>query len=122
MYTYNARVLKVIDGDTVDLEIDLGFYVKITKRARLSGIDTYEKNSRLVFERELAAKATSYITNIIQNKIVKIRTQIDKEDKYGRILVEIYSTDLDFDSHNSINIQLIQEGLAMKYDGGKKNV
>ena len=122
MYTYNARVLKVIDGDTVDLEIDLGFHVKVTKRARLSGIDTYEKNSRLVFERELAAKATSYLTNIIQNKIVKIRTQIDKEDKYGRILVEIYSTDLDFENHNSINLQLIQEGLAMKYDGGKKNV
>lgn len=122
MYTYNARVIKVIDGDTIDLEIDLGFHVKITKRARLSGIDTYEKNSRLVFEREKAAKATALLTNILEKKIVKIKTLIDKEDKYGRILVEVYANDFDFENHNSVNIMLIQEGLALPYDGGKKNV
>lgn len=122
MYTYNARVLKVIDGDTVDLEIDLGFHVKITKRARLSGIDVFEKNSRLVFERELAAKATAFLTNILERKIVKIKTFVDKEDKYGRILVEVYANDSDFENHNSVNIMLIQEGLALHYDGGKKNV
>ena len=122
MYTYNARVIKVIDGDTIDLEIDLGFHVKVTKRARLSGIDTYEKNSRLVFERELAAKATALLTNILEKKIVKIKTLIDKEDKYGRILVEVYANDLDFENHNSVNIMLIQEGLALPYDGGNKNV
>lgn len=122
MYTYNARVIKVIDGDTIDLEIDLGFHVKITKRARLSGIDTFEKHSRLVFERELAAKATALLTNILEKKIVKIKTLIDKEDKYGRILVEVYANDFDFENHNSVNIMLIQEGLALPYDGGKKNV
>lgn len=122
MYTYNARVIKVIDGDTIDLEIDLGFHVKVTKRARLSGIDTYEKNSRLVFEREKAAKATALLTNILQKKIVKIKTFIDKEDKYGRILVEVYANDSDFENHNSVNIMLIQEGLALPYDGGNKNV
>lgn len=122
MYTYNARVIKVIDGDTIDLEIDLGFHVKVTKRARLSGIDTYEKNSRLVFEREKAAKATALLTNILQKKIVKIKTFIDKEDKYGRILVEVYANDFDFENRNSVNIMLIQEGLALPYDGGKKNV
>lgn len=122
MYTYNARVIKVIDGDTIDLEIDLGFHVKITKRARLSGIDTFEKHSRLVFERELAAKATALLTNILEKKIVKIKTLIDKEDKYGRILVEVYANDHDFENHNSVNIMLIQEGLALPYDGGKKNV
>lgn len=122
MYTYNARVIKVIDGDTIDLEIDLGFHVKVTKRARLSGIDTYEKNSRLVFEREKAAKATALLTNILQKKIVKIKTFIDKEDKYGRILVEVYANDFDFENHNSVNIMLIQEGLALPYDGGNKNV
>ena len=122
MYTYNARVIKVIDGDTIDLEIDLGFHVKVTKRARLSGIDTYEKNSRLVFEREKAAKATALLTNILEKKIVKIKTFIDKEDKYGRILVEVYANDSDFENHNSVNIMLIQEGLALPYDGGNKNV
>lgn len=122
MYTYNARVIKVIDGDTIDLEIDLGFHVKITKRARLSGIDTFEKHSRLVFERELAAKATALLTNILEKKIVKIKTLIDKEDKYGRILVEVYANDFDFENHNSVNIMLIQEGLALPYDGGNKNV
>lgn len=122
MYTYNARVIKVIDGDTIDLEIDLGFHVKVTKRARLSGIDTYEKNSRLVFEREKAAKATALLTNILQKKIVKIKTFIDKEDKYGRILVEVYANDFDFENRNSVNIMLIQEGLALPYDGGNKNV
>jgi micrococcal nuclease len=122
MYTYNARVLKVIDGDTVDLEIDLGFHVKITKRARLSGIDAYEKSSKSVTERELAAKATAFLIHRIENRTVKIQTKIDKEDKYGRILVEIYANDVDFKNNISINLKLIQEGFAVQYDGGKKSV
>ena len=122
MYTYNAKVIKVVDGDTIDLEIDLGFHIKITKRARFNGIDTYEKKSRIVSEREKAAKATAFVMYRIENKIVKVKTNIDKEDKYGRILVEVYTNDIDFQNNNSLNIMLVQEGLAMPYDGGKKNV
>jgi micrococcal nuclease len=122
MYTYNAKVIKIIDGDTIDLEIDLGFHVKICKRARLSGIDAYEKKSTFIFERELAAKAMSFLVYRIENRTVKIKTAIDKEDKYGRILVEVYANEYDFLNNQSLNIMLIQENLAIPYGGGTKKL
>jgi micrococcal nuclease len=122
MYTYKAKVIKVIDGDTVDCEIDLGFHINITKRVRLSGIDAFELNSKDLEAREKAAKAKSKLTFTLTNKYVILVTELDKADKYGRVLGSIYESEKEFETNNSINLKLIQEGLAIPYDGGKKNV
>lgn len=123
IYIYKARVLKVIDGDTVDIEIDLGFFTKVVKRARLTGIDAFEKNSRILSDREKAAKATSFLRNRIENRQVYVITQLDKSDKYGRVLVEIFESYDDMSSvGNSLNLKLVQEGLAVPYDGGMRDV
>lgn len=121
MYTYNAKVLRVIDGDTLDCEIDLGFFVKIEKRVRLTGIDTPEKNSRIVTEREKAAKATARVKYSIENKTIIIETELDKDDKYGRVLGTVYETELDYKNKTSLNDKLISEDLAYIYSGGKRN-
>lgn len=121
MYTYNAKLLNVVDGDTIDLEIDLGLFIKVVKRARLAGIDTYEMKSRITSDRDKAVKAQKFVESFLDKTLI-IKTHLDKEDKYGRILVEVYTNQTDIDTSNSINIQLVQEGLAVRYDGGKKNV
>jgi micrococcal nuclease len=122
MYTYSAKILRVIDGDTIESEIDLGFGVSIRKIVRLNGIDTPEKNSRIVSERELAVKATARTKYALENKTVILKTQLDKDDKYGRVLAYVYVSEKDVESNQSFNIKLIQEGLAFPYSGGKKNV
>lgn len=122
VYTYNAKVLRVIDGDTLDCEIDLGFFVKIEKRVRLSGIDTAEKNSRIISEREKAAKATARVKYSIESKTVIIETELDKDDKYGRVLASVYETELDYKNKTSLNDKLVAEDLAYLYSGGKRNV
>ena len=122
MYTYNAKVLRVIDGDTLDCEIDLGFFVKIEKRVRLSGIDTAEKNSRIISEREKSAKAKARVKYSIENKTVIVVTELDRDDKYGRVLGTVYETELDYQNKTSLNDKLISEDLAYIYSGGKKNV
>jgi len=122
MYTYNAKVVRVVDGDTILCDIDLGFHVNIRKSVRLDGIDTPEKNSRVVSEREKAAKATARTKYTLENKIVFIKTRLDDNDKYGRVLGYIFETKNDLDNNQSFNDKLINEGLAYIYDGGKKNV
>jgi micrococcal nuclease len=122
MYTYSAKILRVIDGDTIESEIDLGFGVSIRKIVRLNGIDTPEKNSRIVSERELAVKATARTKYALENKTIILKTQLDKDDKYGRVLAYVYVSEKDVESNQSFNIKLIQEGLAFPYSGGKKNV
>lgn len=121
MYTYNAKILRVIDGDTVELEIDLGFFIRVNKVARLYGIDAYEMKSRIASDREKANKGKKFVEAFLDKDVI-IKTHFDQNDKYGRILVEIYTSQTDLESTNSINIQLVQEGLAVRYDGGKKNV
>jgi micrococcal nuclease len=122
MYTYNAKVVRVIDGDTVECDIDLGFHVNIRKSVRFDGIDTPEKNSRVLSEREKAAKATARTKYALENKTVFIKTRLDDNDKYGRVLGYIFETKNDLDNNQSFNDKLINEGLAYIYDGGKKNV
>lgn len=109
MYIYNARVLKVVDGDTVDLEVDLGFHITAKHRFRLARIDTAEKNSSIPEERMLADIATKFLVekfNAVNNQIV-IKTT--KQDKYGRYLVDIIVND------QNINDEMLALGLAVKY-------
>jgi micrococcal nuclease len=122
MYTYNAKVIRILDGDTVEAELDLGFGVSITRIVRMNGIDTPEKTSSILTVRELAAKATARAKYALENKKVILKTHLDKGDKYGRVLAYIYESQRELDADASFNLKLIQEGLAFPYDGGKKNV
>lgn len=122
MYTYNAKVIRILDGDTVEAELDLGFGVSITRIVRMNGIDTPEKTSSILTVRELAAKATARAKYALENKKVILKTQLDKGDKYGRVLAYIYESQRELDADQSFNLKLIQEGLAFPYDGGKKIV
>lgn len=107
MYTYYTKIDKVVDGDTVDVFIDLGFSVWHKERIRLSGIDTAEKNT--AFGKALK----TYMISLLEGKLVKL--EVSKPDKYGRYLGKIY-----LDSEESINDQLIKFGLAKPYGGDSK--
>jgi micrococcal nuclease len=107
MYTYFTKIDKVVDGDTVDVFIDLGFSVWHKERIRLAGIDTAEKNTAL----GKALKA--YMISLLEGK--KVKLEVSKPDKYGRYLGIIY-----LDSEESINDQMIRLGLAKSYGGDSK--
>jgi len=114
MYEYTARVLKVVDGDTLDLSIDLGFNIWITQRCRLQGIDTPETHTLNAAEKVLGLKAKGVLEGLVKTaKTVTVRTA--KEDKYGRVLVTLF---LDL---ININESLVAAGYAWRYDGGTKD-
>lgn len=106
MFTYNAKVVRVVDGDTIDVEIDLGFDIWHKTRLRLTGIDTPEVNT------EIGRKARDYVKAALEGQMVVITTT--KPDKYGRYLAEI------FVNENSFNKNLIDIGMAKVYTGGKR--
>lgn len=109
MYEYKCKVLKVIDGDTVDCEIDLGFNIKMIKRVRLLGVNTSELNSKIEEERNKARAAKEYVENI-KSSVTRIKTELDKSDSFGRVLGKLYIED-----DVSINDLLLAEGLAIPY-------
>ena len=119
MYEYKADVYKVIDGDTVDLYIHLGFDITIKKRVRLLGIDTPEVRTRDLEEKKKGIAAKDRLIELIGTKCI-VRTQLDKAGKYGRILGIILGS-YEFDADNNlmscinINEKLIEEGHAVPY-------
>ena len=116
-YFYNAKILKVVDGDTVDISVDLGFSILSFQRMRLYGIDTKELRSKNPEFKVLALEAKQYLIDKILNKDVFIETF--KKDKYGRYLVIIFYFDKEGNEIN-INEELISKNLAEAYYGGKK--
>lgn len=109
MYKYNAMVDRVVDGDTIDLMIDLGFDVWTHQRIRLSGIDTPEKNT------PLGKALKNHMANLLEGK--KIIIDVTKPDKYGRYLGTLW---LNEESLESINDQLYANKLAKLYSGRSK--
>ena len=109
MFEYMVKVERVVDGDTIDIAIDLGFSLHYKTRVRLSGIDTAEKNT------ELGKQTKEYVKGVLEGKSFRIQTT--KPDKYGRILGELFLAD-----NTSFNKSLIEKGLAKSYDGGTKTV
>jgi micrococcal nuclease len=114
MYEYKiSNVLKIVDGDTVDLSLDLGFYVTVVQRIRLDGVDTPEVHSKDIQEKTLAQEAKQFVTKWFEeNKELTIKTK--KDDKYGRMLGEIYCKD------KSLNKILVDMGYGWEYDGTEK--
>ena len=122
---YNFRVTeikKVLDGDTIDVIIDLGFDLAKTERVRIAGVDTPEKRTRNLEEKALGIDATERLKDKLEGAIdgdddLVIRTElVGGVGKYGRLLGWLYIGDSDL----SLNEQMITEGYAWAYDGGKK--
>jgi|TARA_R110000824_G_scaffold112520_3_gene261756 micrococcal nuclease len=118
MYEYSAEVLRVVDGDTVDVLFDCGFSTFRKERVRLHGIDAPESRTRDKEEKVKGLAAKARLQELIKNtsKKVIIKTELDKKGKYGRILGVIW----DKDKKKNFNEMLISEGHAVKYFGGKK--
>ena len=119
MYEYRVKkVLKVVDGDTIDVDIDLGFDISYTQRVRLAGIDTPESRTKDAREKVLGLEVKDRLKKSIDAaKDVVIKTEKpDSSEKYGRILGWVY---LD-GAAKSINEQLIEEGYAWGYMGETK--
>ena len=118
-FWYGATVIGVVDGDTVDLMVDLGFSVHHKIRVRLYGINTPESRTKDLKEKELGLKAKKFVEDWITNhKWVFVNTIPDKNDKYGRVLARIYSYDqIDDPKTACLNIDMIQSGNAREYYG-----
>ncbi len=119
MYEYRIKkVLKVVDGDTIDVDIDLGFNISYTQRVRLAGIDTPESRTKDAKEKVLGLEVKEKLKKSIDAaKVVVVKTELpDSSEKYGRILGWVY---LDGDT-KSLNEQLIEEGYAWSYMGETK--
>jgi len=112
-YIYSATITNVVDGDTVDANIDLGFTVWVKIRFRLNSIDTPELNSPDAIVRESGQKAKEYVKSVLLGKTVTISSF--KADKYGRWLADIYLPDGEL-----FNDRMINEGYAVPYFGGKR--
>ena len=124
---YNFRVTKinrVVDGDTIDVTIDLGFDLYKKERVRVAGVDTPEKRTRNLEEKALGVDATAWLKSKLEETIkgdeeLIVRTELKGGvGKYGRLLGWLYVGD----SNISLNEQMITEGYAHAYDGGTKNM
>lgn len=122
---YNFRVIeinRVLDGDTIDVTIDLGFDLYKKERVRVAGVDTPEKRTRDLEEKALGYDATNWLKEKLEGAIegeddLVIRTElVGGVGKYGRLLGWLYIGDADL----SLNEQMITEGYAWAYDGGTK--
>lgn len=119
MYEYHVKeVRNVVDGDTIDVDIDLGFDISFSSRVRLAGIDTPESRTSDKFEKTLGLEAKEYLKKKLKNaKNVVIKTEkMDSSEKYGRILGWLY---VDGESV-SVNNQMIEDGYAWGYLGDTK--
>ena len=119
MYEYKVKITRVVDGDTVDAEVDLGFDTFIKDRIRLMGLDTPESRTRNKKEKALGLAAKAYLKELLrENKgDVILCTSKEGKGKFGRIL----GTLLIYDGKTSVNQMLIDEGHARNYFGGSKD-
>ena len=136
---YECELIKVVDGDTIDCWIDLGFKVKFKARVRYMGLDTWESRTRDLEEKKKGLLAKARNKELLEQGIFKLKSF--GTGKYGRVLGEIFISpdfvgehitecianpeskiDLSSDGWVSVNDILMEEGHAYEYDGGKKKV
>ena len=120
MYEYRCKVVHIVDGDTVDVDIDLGFGVWMKKqRIRLYGIDTPESRTRDLEEKKYGLAAKAYLTGMLDDEAgITLKTHKDAEGKFGRILGELWRTTNYADQ--SINEYMIEKHHAVRYMGQSK--
>jgi len=125
-YIYRIRsIAKVVDGDTIDADIDLGFDISLSKRIRLAGIDTPESRTKDEYEKKLGLESKEWLKKHLEGaKDIIVKTELpDSTEKYGRIIGHLYVGDAEVSAVNrkkSVNNQMIDEGYAWEYDGGTK--
>jgi micrococcal nuclease len=125
-YIYRIKqVIKVVDGDTIDAAIDLGFDISLTKRIRLAGVDTPESRTTDKNEKKLGLEVKEWLKKKLEGQTdIIVKTELpDSTEKYGRILGHLFIGDTEVSAANkkkSINQQMIDEGYAWEYDGGTK--
>ena len=119
MYEYNVKkVYKVVDGDTIDVDIDLGFNVSYFQRVRLAGIDTPESRTTDLREKELGLQSKEWLKKKLdgaENIVIKTQKP-DSTEKYGRILGDLHIKGFE----KSLNQMMIDEGYAWSYMGDTK--
>jgi micrococcal nuclease len=115
---YVKKVSKIVDGDTIDVDIDLGFDISFSSRVRLAGIDTPESRTSDKLEKSLGLESKAYLKSAIEAaKTVVIKTEkMDSSEKYGRILGWVFLDGSDM----SINQKMIDDGYAWGYMGETK--
>jgi micrococcal nuclease len=125
MYEYKTKLVRVVDGDTVDVDIDLGFGIWMMKeRVRIMGIDTPESRTRDKVEKKFGLAAKNRLKELLGKNPV-LKTQIardgeDKKGKFGRILGDFAVWDARSDAWRPVTKVLIEEGHAVDYYGGSK--
>jgi len=122
MYTYKIKILRVVDGDTIDAEIDLGFDVKIKKRVRFMGINTPESRTRDLEEKAKGLAAKDRVKTLLDG-CNNITLNSHGVGKFGRCLGELHIDMVDGQEKLtlvSLNELLIKEGHAVEYHGGKR--
>ena len=112
MYKYNATCVRVVDGDTIDANIDLGFDITIKKRIRLSGIDAPESRTRDLEEKKLGLASKDRLEEMLEDG--KFILESKELGKYGRVLGVLHK------EGQNLNDLLIKEGYAEEYNGGKR--
>jgi len=115
---YVKQVTKVVDGDTIDVVIDLGFDISFTTRVRLAGIDTPESRTRDLAEKALGLESKKYLADRLKDvKNIVIKTEkINSTEKFGRVLGWLYVNG----DGNSLNVEMIEKGYAWGYLGDTK--
>ena len=126
MYEYRATIIKVVDGDTVDVDIDLGFGIIMKdERVRIMGIDTPESRTRDKVEKKFGLAAKTRLKELL-GKTCTLKTQINKDGedmkgKFGRILGDFSVYDAVTDSYKNVTEIMIAEHHAVKYQGQAKS-
>ncbi len=113
-YQYRATLVRVVDGDTVALNVDLGFRIAFGDLFRLANVDAPELNAPDPAERVRARAAAEYLRQQLDGKALIIRTDKDRREKYGRFLANVYVDGA------CINDSLVQAGHAVPYSGGAR--
>lgn len=115
-YKYKAKLIRVVDGDTVDFMVDLGFNVWSKQRIRLFGINTPEVRTRNKKEKEAGLRAKAYVQNMLKDAEIEIKAY--EKGKYGKYLADIYLCS--GKDRVSLNFLLLEFGYVVEYYGGKK--
>jgi micrococcal nuclease len=118
-YIYRIKEIhKIVDGDTIDASIDLGFDISLEKRIRLAGVDTPESRTADANEKKYGLESKEWLKHRCENaKNILIKTELpDSTEKYGRIIGHLFIND----ESTSLNEQMIVSGYAWEYDGGTK--
>ena len=118
MYKYKAKLMRVVDGDTADVMIDLGFNVWTKQRLRFKGVDTWEKRTRNKEEKVKGLAASAFTKEHLERNKGLFTIQSFGTGKYGRVLAEIFIEG----EEKSLNQLLIEKGHAYVYEGGTKQI